>query len=227
MPIALLMAERFLYTPIFGFALLAGSIWAAIQDPRFRRLIGGGAVAISVLLCMTHNYIWQDTLTFHENAVRIRPNNARARMGYGFALLRIDKIEEAKTQFEEGLKILPRSAPLMAGLAGTLMRLDGRCDLVRPILAQALTKDPGQWHSLWVLGDCFLMEGKNEQAEQSYRLAIQRTDFPDAKLLFSWGRILETMGDAPTARQAYERAAIIDPSDEGIQAKLIEIRRTP
>lgn len=224
-PIALLMAERFLYTPIFGFALLAGGLWAGIQDQRFRRLIGGGVVTVSVLLCITHNYIWQDTLTFHANAVRIRPNNARARMGYGFALLRIDKVPEAKVQFEEGLKIMPRSAPLLAGLAGTVMKMDGRCDRVRPLLVQALTRDPGQWHSLWVLGDCFLMEGKNEQAEQSYRLAIENTDFPDAKLLFSWGRVLEAMGKTPTAIAAYERAAIIDPADEAIRMKLKQMGR--
>ena len=225
MPIALLMAERFLYTPIFGFALLAGSIWAGIQNVRIRQLAAVGVVTISVILCITHNYIWQDTLTFHANVVRVLPENARARLGYGFALLRMDKVAEAKMQFESGLRILPRSAPLLAGLAGTLMRMDGRCDRVRPLLAQALTRDPGQWHSLWVLGDCFLMEGKTEQAEQSYRLAIENTDFPDAKLLFSWGRILETMGKTPTAVAAYERAALIDPTDEGIKTKLKQFRR--
>src|SRR3954451_16636153 len=32
MPIALLMAERFLYTPVFGFALLPGMTWPVIRD---------------------------------------------------------------------------------------------------------------------------------------------------------------------------------------------------
>src|SRR5262249_27596577 len=126
MPIALLMAERFLYTPVFGFALLAGAFWAGIDDQRFRRLTAGGALTIALLLCMTHNYIWQDTLTFHRNVVSVLPNNARARLGYGFALLNMGKVQEAKTQFEEGLRILPRSAPLLAGLASTTMRIDGR-----------------------------------------------------------------------------------------------------
>ena len=220
MPIALLMAERFLYTPAFGFALSAGILWAGIHDVRARRLIAAGVITISVLLCISHNYVWQDTLTFNRNVVRLLPNNARARMGYGFALLRIDKLGEAREQFEAGLRILPRSAPLLAGLASTTLRIDGRCDRVRPLLAQALTNDPGQWHSLWVLGDCFLMEGKTEQAERSYRLAIENTEFPDAKLLFSWARILEATGKTPTALAAYQRAALIDPTDESIQMKL-------
>jgi len=220
MPIALLMAERFLYTPIFGFALLAGAAWAAIHNPAIRRMVAGGFLAIAVLLCMSHNYVWQDTLTFHANAVKVVPNNARARLGYGFALLRMNKAQEAGEQFQAGLRILPKSAPLLAGLASATMKMDGGCDRVRPLLVQALDANPGQWHSLWVLGDCFLMEGKTEQAEKSYRLAIQNTEFPDAKLLFSWARTLETMGKTPTALEAYQRAALIDPSDEGIQMKL-------
>jgi protein O-mannosyl-transferase len=226
MPIALLMAERFLYLPIFGFALLAGLMWAGIQQGRVRRLAAGGFLTLAVLLCISHNYVWQDTLTFHENAVRIVPNNARARLGYGFALLRMNKVTEAREQFEAGLQILPKSAPLLAGLASATMKLDGRCDRVRPLLAQALAIEPGQWHSLWVLGDCFMMEGNTDQAEQSYRLAIQNTEFPDAKLLFSWARILERTGKTPAAVAAYQRAALIDPTDEGIRTKLRQLTQS-
>jgi tetratricopeptide (TPR) repeat protein len=223
MPIALLMAERFLYTPAFGFALLAGMAWAGIRDKGVRRVVAVGAVAVAIPLCISHNYIWQDTLTFHENAVRIFPQNARARLGYGFALLRLNKTTEAVTQFEAGLKIKPASAPLLSGLATTVLRTDGRCDRVRPLLAQALSAEPGHWQSLWVLGDCFAMEGKTEQAEHSYRLAIQNSEFPDAKLLVSWAGTLEALGKTPTATAAYQRAALIDPTDEAIKAKLKQL----
>jgi len=53
MPIALLIAERFLYTPVFGFALFAGAAWAAIRDERLRRLIAGGVTTVAVVLCIT------------------------------------------------------------------------------------------------------------------------------------------------------------------------------
>jgi protein O-mannosyl-transferase len=226
MPIALLMAERFLYTPAFGFALLAGMIWAGIQDRGARRLLAAGVVSLSVLLCISHNYVWQDTLTFHQNAVEIVPNNARARLGYGFALLRMDKVQDAKEQFEAGLRILPDSAPLLAGLASSTMRLDQSCERVRPILAQAFEVDAGHWQSLWVLGDCYMLEGNTAQAEKSYLLALQHTEFPDAKLLFSWASIIEAKGDTSAAVAAYERAALIDPSDEGIKMKLRQIARS-
>jgi tetratricopeptide (TPR) repeat protein len=212
MPIALLMAERFLYTPMFGFSLLAGSCWAAIPRTEVRRLCAVGGLALAAVLCISHNYIWQDTLTFHTNVVRVLPNNARGRLGYGYALMRLGRFDDARVQFEEGLRIMPDSAPLLAGLAGATMRADQHCGRVRPVLGKAFAITPGQWQSLWILGDCFLMEGQTELAERSYGLAVQNAPFPDGRLLISWGSALEKMGDPSRARAAYERGAAIDPT---------------
>jgi len=224
LPIALLMAERFLYLPLFGFALVAGYCWAGIDDRNVRRLIGAGVLIIAAILCIGHDYIWQDKLTFHRNLVRVLPENARGRLGYGFALLNVGKTEDAKLQFEEGLRILPDSAPLLSGLGLAVMRIDHNCDRVRPLLGQALAEDASQWQSLWVLGDCFAQEGQKGLAEAAYRRAVRITDFPDAQLLYSWGRSLEDLGDRPSALAAYERAARIDPTDEVVKMRIKLLR---
>jgi tetratricopeptide (TPR) repeat protein len=226
MPIALPMAERFLYTPAFGFALLIGAAWAAISSRNVRALIAAGFVMTATILCVAHNYVWQDTFTFHENAVRSIPNNARARLGYGFALLRLNRSTEAKAQFEEGLRIMPWSAPLMAGLARTMLRIDGHCDEARPLAARSLTIRPGQWQSLWVLADCLRMETRIAEAEQAYGLAVKNADFPDAELLASWARSLKAMGKTPNAVAAYERAVLIKPDDAVIRAELQQLTRS-
>jgi len=115
---------------------------------------------------------------------------------------------------------LPRSAPLLAGLASSTMKIDGNCDRVRPLLGQALAIEPGHWHSLWVLGDCFAMDGNKEMAEDSYRRAVENAQFPDAKLLYSWGHVLEELERTPKAIAAYERASRIDPMDQNIRSRL-------
>ena len=212
LPIALLMAERFLYTPVFGFALLAGLCWASIPKAEIRRVTAIGVLAIAAVLCISHNYIWQDTLTFHTNVVQLLPNNARGRLGYGYALMRLGKFGDARAQFEEGLRILPKSPPLLAGLAGSVMRIDGQCGRVRPILTQTFAIAPGQWQGLWILGDCLLMEGNTQLAERSYNLAVQNAPFPDGRLLISWGNTLERMGNVLAAQAAYDRGARIDPT---------------
>jgi len=223
-PIALLMAERFLYLPLFGFALLAGSFWAGIHDQKVRRLIGAGVLSIAAILCIGHNYIWQDKLTFHRNLVRVHPENARGRLGYGFALLTMGKTEDAEIQFKEGLRILPNSAPLLAGLGLAVMRIDHNCDRVRPLLGHALAEDASQWQSLWVLGDCLAQEGQKRLAEEAYKRAVRMTDFPDPDLLYSWGRSLEDLGDRSSALAAYERATKIDPTDQVIKMRIKLLR---
>src|SRR6185295_4042665 len=86
-PIGALMAERFLYTPSFGVALLAGVLWMAVPATAIRRLAGAGLISAAVLLCIGHNYIWHDNLSFYGNMVRQFPENMTGRMGYGLALL--------------------------------------------------------------------------------------------------------------------------------------------
>jgi cytochrome c-type biogenesis protein CcmH/NrfG len=120
--------------------------------------------------------------------------------------MRLERFDDARLQFEEGLRIMPDSAPLLAGLAGATMRADQHCGRVRPILGKAFAITPGQWQSLWILGDCFLMEGQTEPAEQSYRLAVQNAPFPDGRLLISWGNTLEKLGNRSVRRQPMKEA---------------------
>src|SRR4030095_5000284 len=118
-------------TPLFGFSLLAGLCWSCIPNVEIRRITAIGFLAVATILCISHNYIWQDTLTFHTNVVQVLPNNARGRLGYGYALMRLGKFDDARTQFEEGLRILPNSPPLLAGVAGGVFGAVGPSGRVR------------------------------------------------------------------------------------------------
>jgi tetratricopeptide (TPR) repeat protein len=70
------------------------------------------------------------------------------------------------------------------------------------------------------------MENRMDQAELAYGLAVQNADFPDAELLASWARSLEALGRTPSAVAAYERAALINPNDIGIQTELKQLTRS-
>jgi protein O-mannosyl-transferase len=218
-PGGVLVAERYLYVPSFGLAMIAGTLWTAIPAPGLRRIAAAGLMATAVLLCISHNYVWKNELTYFGNMVRVLPNNSRGRQGYGIALLRVDRADEARAQFEAGLRIL-RTTPLLLGMAGQVIRAEGSCRNAHPLIDEALNLQPKDYFARWLLAECYEREGQLVRAEQTYRKAIEDAPFPDPQLLLDWGVTLERIGHRSDALEAYRRAALIDPDNVTIQRKL-------
>ena len=63
-PTSLLMTERHLYLPSLSICLIAATIWASIPAIQVRRIIAVGVMAVAGLLCIAHNYVWRDNLSF-------------------------------------------------------------------------------------------------------------------------------------------------------------------
>jgi tetratricopeptide (TPR) repeat protein len=208
MPTSIIMSERALYLPSLALCLIAGLVWARLPGREMRAVLGVGMMATAVLLCIAHNYVWRDDLSYYRNMVRVLPNNIRGRQGYGVALIEARHPGEAVRQFEEGLKI-KRNAPLLVGLSEAIMQIDGGCGRAWPLLQEASRIDPGDPFASWLMGGCFERDGRVSEAEAEYRHAISNTEFPDPKLLADWGRALERTGRSLEAQEAYRRAALV------------------
>lgn len=208
MPTALIMSERSLYLPSLGICLIAGFVWTNLSDMRVRRMLAIGVMSIAVILCIAHNYIWRDDLTFFGNVVRVFPNNVRGRQGYGVALVEAGRPQEGIEQFDAGLQI-KRNAPLLISLGEGLMQIDRNCTRARPVLNEALGIQPSDHLARWLLASCFEKEGALQQAEATYRQAVSDAQFPDPKLLSDWARVLEKTGRPAEAEEANRRAALL------------------
>lgn len=221
-PISVLMAERFLYLPLVGISLALAFAYNAIADVRQRRLIAVGGLLTAIVLCNAHDYTRRNDFTFFANMVRIVPDSAKARLGYGFALIKEQRPDDAAIQLEAGLRILPDYPELLSTLA--LTRIHGNnCSQAWPLLRRALQLDPRHADSHRRMGDCYMMEGKMKEAEAMYRVAADLIPYPDATLYFYWARSLEETGQKQSAVAAYQRAALIDPGNPDIQKKLSEL----
>jgi hypothetical protein len=208
LPTSIIMSERALYIPSIGICLIVGLLWSKIASAERKTILGVGVMAMAVVLCIAHNYVWRDDLTYFGNMVRVLPDNIRGRQGYGVALVEAGRSEDAREQFEAGLKI-KRNAPLLVGLAEAFMQLDRSCVRARPALQEALMVGPSDPFARWLIGGCYEKEGRMNEAEESYRLAISYTQFPDPKLLSDWARVLENTGRSEEARAAFGRAAML------------------
>jgi protein O-mannosyl-transferase len=220
-PIGVLVAERFLYTPVFAVALLAGILWNALPRQHLRYVLGAGFLVTATLFCVSHNWIWQDDFTLFKNMVRVTPDNLAARVGYGQVLQNIGLGTEAKEQYEAGLQVDAGSPLLLSSLAGLVIQTNPKhCEDARPLLDKALRSQPNHWQSLWLLANCYALKGDAENADTSYRLAVENWSVPDPNLLLSWGTTLEALGKQGLAIDVYKRAAIISPEDQLIRRKL-------
>ena len=219
MPISVLMAERFLYLPFVGLALVAALLFAGIDDQRLRRLIGIGSLVTAIVLCNSHDYIRRDDFTFFKNMVRVVPDSAKARLGYGFALIKDGRNDEEARELEAGLRIIPDYPELLATLALAKMTSTS-CVNAWPLLEQAVQIDPNHADTHRRMGDCYFKEGRIHEAESMYRQAAESIPNPDAMLYFMWGQSLEIIGESAKARAAYDRAALIEPDNLFFQRKL-------
>jgi len=223
MPLSVLMAERFLYLPLIGLSMAAAVAFSGLRDPRIRRLVGVGALVTAITLCNSHDYIRRNDFTFFENMVRVTPNSAKARLGYGYALLQAGMKNEAAQQFEAGLKIIPDYPELLTTLAMTRMT-STECSQAWPLLHRALQIDPQHADTHRRMGDCYFKEGRIPEAESMYRHAVESIPFADPLLYLMWGRTLESTGQTETAITAYERAALIDPDNRLIRQRLSSLK---
>lgn len=224
-PIGVLLGERFLYTPSFGAALLAGILWTRLPSGQVRQLAGVGFLGIATLLCMSHNLIWRNDFAFYANMVRVLPENVSGRLGYGLALQGKGRFDEAKAQFEAGLQNAPDSPALLASLASLTILTDPRkCNDVQPMLQHALKGEPNHFQSFWVMANCFALDGQLEKADEFYSRADDAAPWPDASLLYDWGLTLEASKKPAAALAVYERAAQISPETPDIQRKVAALR---
>ena len=218
MPISVLMAERFLYLPMIGLALTGAIVFAAIPF-RYRTLIGGGFMTMALLLCIAHNYVWRNEFTYYRNMVRMEPENVKARIGYGFALVQGGFRDEAAAQLQAGLKIVPDNASVISTLALTKMTRQS-CTDAWALLDRAIEIDPNHGDTLRRIADCYLREGRVTEAEAAYRRAAGHIPFPDSLFYLSWGLALEEIGNKKEAASAYEHASLIDSQNNLIKDRL-------
>jgi hypothetical protein len=224
MPISVLMAERFLYLPLIGLSITAALLYNGIRHVGAKRLVGVGCLLTAIVLCNSHDYIRRNDFTFFANMVRVVPDSAKARLGYGYALWQAGRKDEAAAQLEAGLRILPNHPEMLTTLALT-KTTSKDCTQAWALFERVLQIDPSHADTHRRMGDCYFKEEKFQEAESMYRAAVESIPFPDSMLYFMWGRSLEQTGDVTSAIAAYERGELIDPDNRLIQQKLASMQK--
>ena len=142
LPSDTLMAERYLYSPLGGFALAAG--WGGAQLARRRR----AAAALLVLALTIYGaataaraQTWGDPLRLWRQAAQREPRSFLANVNAAYHLIRVGRLDEARPAAERARRLGPRRAEPLTSLAEIAFREKHDQQGVQ-LLLQAVKIDP-------------------------------------------------------------------------------------
>jgi tetratricopeptide (TPR) repeat protein len=139
-------ADRYTYIPLTGlFIMLVWSARDIISKWRYRKIIVGfgGSALIAVLGILSFRQVgyWCDTVTLFTHTTAVTKNNVLAHNELGMFYLNKGDLAGALHQFEQALKIEPRSIVTFYYAADTLAK-QGRTDEAIKIYNRVLEIDP-------------------------------------------------------------------------------------
>jgi protein O-mannosyl-transferase len=131
-----LFAERLFYLPSAGFSLVIAFLWNLSMErhssgwiiPRAstpRILLGVAAAVLLVFTALTllRLPVWKNDLSLFEDTVEKAPENIKARLWFGDALVRSGNFAASIGQYQRALEIYPEYAAAAANLVVPLTRL--------------------------------------------------------------------------------------------------------
>jgi len=223
LPIGTIMAERLLYLPSVGVALLAGAWVARIPAggatrSRAVRVVVAVALALLGLRSAARLLEWRDERTLFASAVAAEPRSARAQFNHGAASERAGDDDGAQVAYETALAIWPDFADAHYNLAGLLARR-ARWDDSVAHYREALRLQPGSVSYLVNLGATLTRAGRAAEAIDPLERAVSLDPKSD-RAWNSLGAARLAVGRPAEAAAAWREAARLDPRNADYAANL-------
>jgi Flp pilus assembly protein TadD len=225
-PIGEVSAERFLYFPSFGVALILGRVFTSALSARFSALRGSPATppsaawrsaagilvpvlvvlsAASVARTLSRNSDWKNGEVLFAKTVAQEPSNARAFASQGAAAERNGDVAGAIQAYRRALELKPDYPIVLSSLAGIhVQRREYETALA--LIQRAISIDPGDPELLSNLGSIYYETARYQDAARAFGKAIE-LDPGELRAQFNLGLTLVAEGDSANARVHFEAAA--------------------
>jgi tetratricopeptide (TPR) repeat protein len=192
-PLATLIFDHYLYLPVLGIGVLAGSMAVFLRDKTGKKrvwLLYGTVMLWLVILAVTsfkRVEVWQNYWTLLADFVEKSPESVNTWIIYGDVYQRNGNLAEAIKGYEHGLKINPGSAEAMWRL-GNLYTEYGDLEKGKDYLTKLLAINSKYVKGWATLGDNYLKHGNYPEAESSYRRALSLQP-EDESIIISLGKL--------------------------------------
>jgi Tfp pilus assembly protein PilF len=208
-PITTLLAERFLYLPLIGFAVWAGYLWSKLADRKLAAAILVLVLPAMMVLSVKRNREWQDPLPFWTIEASRSPDSFIAHDYLGNLYYQKGDLPTAESEFLKAVEIDSTYVNSLYGLALVYVQQQ-RYDQAIVYAAKDLALDPKNHNAYVTLGIAYAGLGDLEQAERSFKQALSIA--PGSKEAWNnLGIVYSRQGSWNQAVEAYSRTVALDP----------------
>lgn len=161
--------DRYLYLPLFGIALIAGSFALELWErggasPRAAVWAIGVPVGLVLMLSTrSYNPVWMDGIALWERGVWSNPDTAFPHAQLGETYRGANRLAEARRELERALELNPRLTHAHVGLAAVAVQ-ENRLDEAERHLQLVLTEYPDFTPGLEQLALVYQKQGKLAEA---------------------------------------------------------------
>ena len=180
-PTGVVLAERTLFAPSIGFALVAGDLaaWtlarARAEGPAAVRVMGGALatlLALGVVRSALRQPVWKDDATLFRQSAIDEPLAYRAQHAYAGVLFDEGRRREGEQRMRLALKLMPNDTDLHVDLARKY-RQAGICAPALELYRDALSRAPQRPDARVGLVACLLREARFHEARDEARRGLE------------------------------------------------------
>ena len=208
-------ADRYTYLPQIGLYLLL--TWAAAELSagwRYRRLVLGGfstVILAALMFCArSQAAYWRNSESLWTRALACTSDNCIGHYNYGITVLKLGRVDEAITNFQQALRIKPNYWEAHNNLGSALLQ-KGWVDEAIDQYQVALQINPDCEEACYSLGNALLQKGRVDEAVVQYEKALQINP-DDADACYGLGNALLQKGQVDEAIAQYQKSLHLNPA---------------
>jgi tetratricopeptide (TPR) repeat protein len=224
-------AERYLYFPSAGLAILVGWAGVRVLESNRKSLLGAAAGAMTLVLALAgwatwqRSAVWRDSVSLWTDTVRQTPESAAAQEYLCAALYEAGRFQEAGERCREALRLDGTRVDARINLGNTLAVL-GDLDGALASLDDALRLRPNSVGAWTTRGLVRMAQGASDDALRCYARALE-IDPNNAEARNVLGVAYARLGRPDEARRELARAVQLAPDREEYRRNLESLGGPP